>query len=198
MEDFAKDCKRIGKRIEDIESSKKMKFDLNFSFHEFKLPSLSFECFSFSPDNTISPATSSNSAGFLSGDLCSGNSTSSPCSSNKSSLVVKDSLRFVDLEAKSFETESLTCLGNKFRETTPSSQFYGDTDDMDSTRADGGKNFRKTFPVEKVSMPTQAEMDEFFAEAEKKEQKRFAEKYNYDIAKDIPLEGRYQWLRLKP
>lgn len=47
---------------------------------------------------------------------------------------------------------------------------------MDSTRADGGKNFRKTFPVEKASMPTQAEMDEFFAEAEKKEQKRFAEK----------------------
>ncbi|KAL2490737.1 Cyclin-dependent kinase inhibitor [Abeliophyllum distichum] len=42
------------------------------------------------------------------------------------------------------------------------------------------------------------EVEEFFVAAEKYEQKRFAEKYNYDIAKDVPLEGRYKWVRLKP
>ncbi|MBA0788003.1 hypothetical protein Gotri_027474 [Gossypium trilobum] len=47
-------------------------------------------------------------------------------------------------------------------------------------------------------MPTEAELEEFFAPAEKKLQKQFADKYNYDIVKDEPLEGRYEWIRLKP
>ncbi|KAF2293308.1 hypothetical protein GH714_000261 [Hevea brasiliensis] len=181
-----------------------MKIDFDFSFQELNLPSLRFELqdhrfFNLSRDKNISPATSSNSVGFLDGDLCSGSSTSSHCSSNESSLVVSDSLKFTDLEANSFETESSTCFDNKFSsKATNSNEFYWDTDDMDSTTTAGGKTCRETFPVEKISMPTQVEIDEFFAEAEKKEQKRFAEKYNYDVATDVPLEGRYQWHCLKP
>ncbi|RDX81943.1 Cyclin-dependent kinase inhibitor 6, partial [Mucuna pruriens] len=47
-------------------------------------------------------------------------------------------------------------------------------------------------------MPTESELEEFFATAEKDIQKRFSDKYNYDIVKDVPLEGRYEWVKLKP
>ncbi|CAI8618400.1 unnamed protein product [Vicia faba] len=40
------------------------------------------------------------------------------------------------------------------------------------------------------------EIDEFFARFEREEQKRFSEKYNFDIVRDMPLEGRYEWVRL--
>ncbi|XP_019414605.1 PREDICTED: cyclin-dependent kinase inhibitor 7-like [Lupinus angustifolius] len=48
------------------------------------------------------------------------------------------------------------------------------------------------------NMPTQSELDEFFTTAEKDIQKTFQNKYNYDIVKDVPLEGRYEWVQLKP
>ncbi|KAI3955205.1 hypothetical protein MKX01_007342 [Papaver californicum] len=47
-------------------------------------------------------------------------------------------------------------------------------------------------------MPTETEIKDFFSAFEKHEQKRFLEKYNYDITKDVPLEGRYEWISLKP
>lgn len=47
-------------------------------------------------------------------------------------------------------------------------------------------------------MPTESELDEFFASAEKDIQKRFQHKYNYDIVKDMPMEGRYEWVEIKP
>ncbi|XP_047983131.1 cyclin-dependent kinase inhibitor 6-like isoform X3 [Salvia hispanica] len=53
-------------------------------------------------------------------------------------------------------------------------------------------------PNKESSMPSAAELERFFAAAEKYEQKRFAQKYNYDIVKDVPLEGRYHWVRLLP
>ncbi|MFS8016978.1 putative cyclin-dependent kinase inhibitor [Helianthus anomalus] len=43
-----------------------------------------------------------------------------------------------------------------------------------------------------------AEIEEFFASAEKERQKRFKDRYNYDIVKDTPLEGRFEWTQLKP
>ncbi|XP_042059788.1 cyclin-dependent kinase inhibitor 7-like isoform X2 [Salvia splendens] len=43
--------------------------------------------------------------------------------------------------------------------------------------------------------PSAAELDDFFTEAEEYVQKRFAQKYNYDIVKDAPIQGgRYQWV----
>ncbi|KAI7735248.1 hypothetical protein M8C21_030822 [Ambrosia artemisiifolia] len=51
-------------------------------------------------------------------------------------------------------------------------------------------------PLEKT--PPAAELEEFFAAAEKKIQKQFKEKYNYDVVKDVPLKGRFEWIELKP
>ncbi|XVF45161.1 hypothetical protein PTKIN_Ptkin02bG0182800 [Pterospermum kingtungense] len=129
-----------------------------------------------SHEKRITIATSSNSGGVIAGDmcssLCSGDSSASRCSSNESCDIVKDSLRFVDLEAKSFETEISTCINiNKFRETTPLSELSGDSEEMESPE-------KKTppSPAKPQKMPPQTEIDEFFSVAEKYEQKRFAEK----------------------
>ncbi|XP_051140910.1 cyclin-dependent kinase inhibitor 7-like [Andrographis paniculata] len=46
-------------------------------------------------------------------------------------------------------------------------------------------------------MPGRAEIEEFFAAAEKNLQKQFTDKYNYDVVKDEPMEGRYEWIHLK-
>ncbi|XP_024166324.1 cyclin-dependent kinase inhibitor 7 isoform X4 [Rosa chinensis] len=111
--------------------------------------------------------------------------SSSCCSSNELNDVVLVSTPLLDLEAKSCETVYTAPAGNKFRETTPSSELCLDnTDEMESPA------------VSKA--PPSDEIEEFFATAEKYEQKRFAEKYNFDIVKEAPLEGRYQWVRLKP
>uniref|UniRef100_A0A0E0MH65 Cyclin-dependent kinase inhibitor domain-containing protein n=1 Tax=Oryza punctata TaxID=4537 RepID=A0A0E0MH65_ORYPU len=41
--------------------------------------------------------------------------------------------------------------------------------------------------------PPEAEIEAFFAAAELAERRRFAETYNYDVALDRPLQGRYEW-----
>ncbi|KAM5549229.1 hypothetical protein ABKV19_000589 [Rosa sericea] len=117
--------------------------------------------------------------------------SSSCCSSNELNDVVLVSSPLLDLEcsplqAKSCETVYTAPAGNKFsRETTPSSELcLENSDEMESPA------------VSKA--PPSDEIEEFFATAEKYEQKRFAEKYNFDIVKEAPLEGRYQWVRLKP
>ncbi|XP_009135618.1 cyclin-dependent kinase inhibitor 6 [Brassica rapa] len=46
--------------------------------------------------------------------------------------------------------------------------------------------------------PTPGEIEEFLSELESKDQKRFMDKYNFDIVNDKPLQGRYKWDRLKP
>lgn len=46
------------------------------------------------------------------------------------------------------------------------------------------------------TIPTNPEMEEFFAGFEHNQQKLFIEKYNYDIMSDMPLPGRYEWVRI--
>lgn len=48
------------------------------------------------------------------------------------------------------------------------------------------------------SAPTSHEMEEFFAGAEQQQQRLFIERYNYDPVNDLPLSGRYEWVRLRP
>ncbi|KAI3449888.1 hypothetical protein Pfo_006553 [Paulownia fortunei] len=48
------------------------------------------------------------------------------------------------------------------------------------------------------SLPTEREMEEFFSHAEQPQQRRFIEKYNFDIVHDLPLPGRYEWVRVMP
>ncbi|KAM0941909.1 putative cyclin-dependent kinase inhibitor domain-containing protein [Dioscorea sansibarensis] len=45
-------------------------------------------------------------------------------------------------------------------------------------------------------IPTALEMDEFFKEAEKVQQRTFTEKYNFDPVNDCPLPGRFEWVKL--
>ncbi|XVE49176.1 hypothetical protein DITRI_Ditri01bG0061400 [Diplodiscus trichospermus] len=184
----------LSKRRKTVGSRELQELELTSPDIEFQNPRF----LSNSLDKPITVATSSNSGGALAGDmcssLCSGYSSASRCSSNESCDIVKDSLRLVDLEAKSFETEISTCINlNKFRETTPLSELSGDSEEMESPE-------KKTppSPSKPPKIPSQAEIDEFFSVAEKYEQKRFTEKYNYDIVKDVPLDGPYQWVRLKP
>ncbi|XP_050146473.1 cyclin-dependent kinase inhibitor 7 isoform X1 [Malus sylvestris] len=134
--------------------------------------------------------------------LCSDHSPppSSCCSSNELSDVpaaARSSL-LLDLESKSFKTafsNSTSFVNNKFsRETTPSSELCLDSDEMSSPAPP--VSHRRRIPERKS--PPFEEIEEFFAVAEKYEHKRFTEKYNYDIVKDVPLDGRYQWVRLKP
>lgn len=49
-----------------------------------------------------------------------------------------------------------------------------------------------------ATMPTSREMDEFFAHAEAKQQRRFIEKYNFDPVNDKPLPGRFEWVKVDP
>lgn len=44
-------------------------------------------------------------------------------------------------------------------------------------------------------MPTAQEIEVFFACAEQQQQRLFTEKYNFDVVSDLPLQGRYEWVR---
>ncbi|XP_031391439.1 cyclin-dependent kinase inhibitor 7 isoform X2 [Punica granatum] len=122
-------------------------------------------------------------------------------------------------EEKSLGTETssaTTCAINGYfssrsntRETTPPSHGVGEEKEdsrrrlMEQVeRSPTGSNDRRSAVAGRgrtmMPMPPQAEIEEFFSAAEKYEQKRFTEKYNYDVVKDVPLEGQYQWVRLKP
>ncbi|GAB2227301.1 hypothetical protein Drorol1_Dr00009117 [Drosera rotundifolia] len=86
------------------------------------------------------------------------------------------------------------------REKTPSSESQPESDDaMDSTamRISSAPNSRNRSTMGS-KMPSDFEIEEFFAEAEKGLQKRFIDRYNFDIVRDVPLEGRYQWVPVKP
>ncbi|CAH2036254.1 unnamed protein product [Thlaspi arvense] len=125
-------------------------------------------------------------------------SVSSGCSSSETNEISTDTrLPFLDLEAQQIsETEISTLITNNFREQgSPLSENLGETAEMDSATTEK-RDQRKPEKTEKS--PTQAELDDFFSAAERFEQKRFTEKYNYDIVNDTPLEGRYQWVTLKP
>ncbi|KAK4437866.1 Cyclin-dependent kinase inhibitor 7 [Sesamum alatum] len=148
-------------------------------------------------ENSVSPAAST---------------TSGCCKHDESSSdVVERSLRSPDLEnvddlqSEGFETDIAAFTDDVFsRETTPTSELYGDSEQVlmhskATSKKKSSSPSRRKIPVSLAEdMPSAAELEEFFVAAEKYEQKRFAEKYNYDIVKDVPLEGKYQWVRLQP
>ncbi|KAF3320681.1 cyclin-dependent kinase inhibitor 1-like protein [Carex littledalei] len=77
------------------------------------------------------------------------------------------------------------------RDWTPSSESKGESSDLES---ETGEKSRRRSTVDK--MPSQIEIDEFFTVAEKAVRDRFTSKYNFDVEKEMPLEGRYEWVRL--
>lgn len=114
-----------------------------------------------------------------------------------------------DLKAECLsETEIFMFSNDGFsRETSASSVVSLESEEMESLSTSTPKKKKKTGAANEATSgrkpppeksPSPAELEEFFSEAEKYEKKRFTEKYNYDIVKDVPMEGRYQWVRLKP
>ncbi|KAG8367074.1 hypothetical protein BUALT_Bualt16G0034800 [Buddleja alternifolia] len=87
--------------------------------------------------------------------------------------------------------------GNSKREST--APVESESGELESTTDTPSKsNLRRRTMAERV--PSEAELEEFFAAAESNIHKQFTHKYNYDIVKDEPLEGRYEWvpIQLKP
>ncbi|KAH9614713.1 hypothetical protein KSS87_014168 [Heliosperma pusillum] len=52
--------------------------------------------------------------------------------------------------------------------------------------------------IKYMIMPSEFEIEEFFSSTEKDLHKCFSDKYNFDVVKDVPLEGRYEWVEIKP
>ncbi|KAJ8546148.1 hypothetical protein K7X08_018731 [Anisodus acutangulus] len=115
---------------------------------------------------------------------------------NRSSDVTKGSSKFVDLDEDSVEiATSNSEFMKESRETKLSSEFKVEPHKLEysTRRPQHAKPRRRLFTEAKL--PSEADLDEFFAAAEKDLHKRFAEKYNFDFAKEEPLEGRYEWVR---
>ncbi|KHN36221.1 Cyclin-dependent kinase inhibitor 7 [Glycine soja] len=145
------------------------------------------------------------------------------CSSNGSIGLDEDRIKLLDLEVESAQVETSTCNGGQeiersiefeTHEILNSHNFFRSKLQLSFSRAREMKssselreNSQEPEPMEINShralskakaMPTELELEEFFVAAEKDIQKRFQDKYNYDIVKDVPLEGRYEWVQLKP
>ncbi|CAL0312116.1 unnamed protein product [Lupinus luteus] len=84
-----------------------------------------------------------------------------------------------EVQSNGFETVDSTHLN--FKPVCLLSEFSGDSEETITPS---------------VKMSPKEEIEEFLTMAEKYERKRFAMKYNFDIATDTPLEGRYEWVRL--
>lgn len=83
------------------------------------------------------------------------------------------------------------------RESTPCSLIR----ELDSAGTPGSTT-RRTASTRRIqnamqrNIPTTHEIEEFFASAEQWQQRHFTEKYNFDVANDLPLPGRYDWVRV--
>ncbi|CAD6337251.1 unnamed protein product [Miscanthus lutarioriparius] len=91
------------------------------------------------------------------------------------------------------------------RETTPSSRPPVDLSDEEYSQAADNDPKRHlgrtalatttaTVACRRARMPPAGEIEEFFGAAEKAQAERFAAKYNFDVARGLPLGvGRYEW-----
>lgn len=107
------------------------------------------------------------------------------------------------MEASSTEN-IMDYVSRERRETTPSSDSSGNTETWGtlgfttSCSVHHGENDMIPRTMRLSDAPTFDELEDFFAAAEAREQKRFTERYNYDPVNDLPLSGRYEWERLLP
>ncbi|CAL9059624.1 unnamed protein product [Musa banksii] len=113
----------------------------------------------------------------------------SQCSSNGSSEVVGDGTKVEVLGSSTCNFKS-----RRARETTPSSVARREAGDLESTAA--RERMRSGSSPTVGATTTEAEIEEFFAAAETDQAQRFAEKYNYDVIGDVPLDGRFDWVRI--
>lgn len=127
-----------------------------------------------------------------SGDISDEEFPASCCSSNGSVQLDEERIKSLDLEVESAQVETSTCNHSEeeFQRREMSRSRSNEFESMET-------NSNRPISSPK-NMPTEFELEEFFSAAEKNIQRKFQEKYNYDIVKDVPLEGRYEWVQLKP
>ncbi|KAI9127645.1 hypothetical protein K1719_000638 [Acacia pycnantha] len=206
------DFKRNASSLADMEASmeaqaavsKKMKTDLGSC--QRKLPSSGEQLrSSHLPDTVISLATSVNSTETVVSEEHFSGRSPLPCSTVSSAnvdtinAVEKSTATALDLETSVLETVGSTPSNFKLfsKDGYSLNEFCGDSEEMTTVfpvKSSTDASEHRKFPAAK--MAPKEEVEEFFAMAEKHEQKRFAEKYNYDIVKDMPLQGKYEWVRL--
>ncbi|XP_020104468.1 cyclin-dependent kinase inhibitor 5-like [Ananas comosus] len=101
----------------------------------------------------------------------------------------------------SLDLDTASCGGDREDEEPPQFGEF-DPSTIRFRRSGGGRNettisnirINESTTRSAVEMvPSETEIEEFFMAAERAERSRFADKYNYDIINDAPLEGRYEW-----
>jgi len=121
------------------------------------------------------------------------------CSTNLTPLnsteFLQNSVTTPESTADNLEVESEGESSSKF---TDSNKLSREIDGVDSTAMKSTVEIKPMTMIMTSMIPSQFEIDDFFASAEKDLQKRFCDKYNFDILKDAPLEGRYEWVQVKP
>ncbi|KAI3462758.1 hypothetical protein Pfo_019421 [Paulownia fortunei] len=125
------------------------------------------------PENSASSASSGNSTCETVG---ADHVLASCCSSNGSSELAKGSSKFVDLEENEVTEFFATSAGDSLvcrerRGTMPSSEAQAESGELESTARPRETNSCRHSTAEK--MPSEAELEEFFAAAEKNLQKQF-------------------------
>lgn len=138
--------------------------------------------------------------------ICSGGSVSvGSGSSNENVRVLGESQFEADEETEAycdFGSEETSLGENNIdfdgrkrstRESTPCSF----TRDLNGSSTPGSSTRTKTCNWIQRSMPAAQELEGFFARHAQEQQRRFSEKYNFDIVNEMPLEGRYEWVRVQ-
>lgn len=127
--------------------------------------------------------------------LSSGDIPASCCSSNGS---ITEKMKCPDLEERA-EIETTVRFNLDRRESTPTSEFKEESGELESsTEAKPSVRIDSLRAIPAEKSPPAAELEEFFASAEKDLHKSFKDKYNYDIVNDVPMKGRFEWVQLKP
>ncbi|XP_062206209.1 cyclin-dependent kinase inhibitor 4-like [Phragmites australis] len=93
----------------------------------------------------------------------------------------------------------LEAMDRSTRETTPCS-LIRDSETISTpgstTRPSHSNSHHRVQAPVRRTIPSSAQMDEFFAAEERRQQQAFIDKYNFDPVNDCPLPGRYEWVKL--
>ncbi|XP_071699981.1 cyclin-dependent kinase inhibitor 3-like [Rutidosis leptorrhynchoides] len=108
------------------------------------------------------------------------------------------------IEEASFGENNINfdCGERSTRESTPCSLVKDSNISStpgSSTRPANRHAYNQTIPnsIQRI-MPSAQEIEEFFARHALDQQRRFTEKYNFDIISEKPLQGRYEWMIVQP
>ncbi|WOK98045.1 cyclin-dependent kinase inhibitor 4 isoform X1 [Canna indica] len=151
------------------------------------------------PNPSPSPKMSSNQEAGMGEHPANSNSVGSVSSTNRCLKRAKMETAAAAAEA-SFGKNALELDASRsVRETTPCSLIKDseaiETPSSTTRRTKFSASNKKQASVAST-IPTTLEMEELFAGPEQLHQRNFIEKYNFDVAKDQPLPGRYEWVKL--